>query len=130
MIRLKIKLLIGQINLISQKNLRQHFQNILFTFLLPTLVYSTELTEEETTQAQNNVSRYTGIVNENERIIARHDRITKDIKLKIESYKESKGELIGQWRDDTSVSWQIFSYRINIVAACYLSLFIQERNIF
>ena len=64
-------------------------------FLLPTLVYSTELTEEETTQAQNNVSRYTGIVNENERIIARHDRITKDIKLKIESYKESKGELIG-----------------------------------
>jgi len=65
-------------------------------FLRPTLVYSTELTEEETTQAQNNVSRYTGIVNENERIIARHDRITKDIKLKIESYKESKGELIGR----------------------------------
>jgi len=64
-------------------------------FLLPTLVYSTELTEEETTQAQNNVSRYTGIVNENERIIAKHDRITKDIKLKIESYKEAKGELIG-----------------------------------
>ncbi|MCW8805528.1 MAG: hydrolase, partial [Ignavibacteriaceae bacterium] len=67
-----------------------------FHFLLPTLVYSTELTEEETTQAQNNVSRYTGIVNENERIVARHDRITKDIKLKIESYKESKGELIGR----------------------------------
>ncbi|HEY6436959.1 MAG TPA: HDIG domain-containing metalloprotein [Ignavibacteriaceae bacterium] len=65
-------------------------------FLLPTLVYSTELTDEETMQAQNNVSRYTGIVNENERIIARHDRITKDIKLKIESYKESKGELIGK----------------------------------
>ncbi len=65
-------------------------------FLLPTLVYSTELTEEETTQAQSNVSRYTGIVNENERIIAKHDRITKDIKLKIESYKEAKGELIGR----------------------------------
>jgi putative nucleotidyltransferase with HDIG domain len=64
-------------------------------FLLPTLVYNTELTEEETTQAQSNVSRYTGIVNENERIIAKHDRITKDIKLKIESYKEAKGELIG-----------------------------------
>ena len=65
-------------------------------FLLPTLVYSPELTEEETTQAQSNVSRYTGIVNENERIIAKHDRITKDIKLKIESYKEAKGELIGR----------------------------------
>ena len=65
-------------------------------FLLPTVVYSSELTEEETTQAQNNVSRYTGIVNENERIIAKHDRVTKEIKLKIESYKESKGELIGR----------------------------------
>jgi len=64
-------------------------------FLLPTLVYSSELTEEETVQAQNNVSRYTGIVNENERIIAKHDRITKETKLKIESYKEAKGELIG-----------------------------------
>jgi len=65
-------------------------------FLLPTVVYSSELTEEETTQTQNNVSRYTGIVNENERIIAKHDRVTKEIKLKIESYKESKGELIGR----------------------------------
>jgi putative nucleotidyltransferase with HDIG domain len=65
-------------------------------FLSPTVVYSSELTDEETTQAQNNVSRYTGIVNENERIIAKHDRVTKEIKLKIESYKESKGELIGK----------------------------------
>lgn len=65
-------------------------------FLLPTLVYSSELTDEETMQAQNNVSRYTGIVNENERIIAKHDRITKEVKLKIESYKESKGELISR----------------------------------
>lgn len=65
-------------------------------FLLPTVVYSSELTDEETTQVQNNVSRYTGIVNENERIIAKHDRVTKEIKLKIESYKESKGELIGR----------------------------------
>lgn len=65
-------------------------------FLLPTLVYSTDLTDEEIKQAESNVSRYTGIVNENERIIAKHDRITKDVKLKIESYKEAKGELIGK----------------------------------
>jgi len=65
-------------------------------FLLPNMVYSTELTDEETKQAESNISKYTGIVNENERIIAKHDRITKDIKLKIESYKEAKGELIGK----------------------------------
>jgi hypothetical protein len=78
------------------EELKAALSEYVLNFLLPTLVYSTELTEEETTQAQNNVSRYTGIVNENERIIAKHDRITKDIKLKIESYKESKGELIGR----------------------------------
>ncbi|MGB5289211.1 MAG: HDIG domain-containing metalloprotein [Ignavibacteriaceae bacterium] len=66
-------------------------------FLLPTIVYNEELTQEETLQAQENISRYTGIVNENERIIAKHDRITKDTILKIESYKEAKGEIIGPW---------------------------------
>ncbi len=64
-------------------------------FIFPNLVYSKELTEEEIRYAEDNVSRYTGIVNENERIIARHDRITKDVKLKIESYKEAKGDIIG-----------------------------------
>jgi putative nucleotidyltransferase with HDIG domain len=64
-------------------------------FIFPNIVYSKELTDEEIFYAENNVSRYTGIINENERIIARHDRITKDVKLKIESYKEAKGDLIG-----------------------------------
>ncbi|HEY7751774.1 MAG TPA: HDIG domain-containing metalloprotein, partial [Ignavibacteriaceae bacterium] len=64
-------------------------------FLFANLVYSEELTKEETGQARNNVSRYTGIVNENERIIAKHDRINAETKLKIESYKEAKGEMIG-----------------------------------
>ena len=66
-------------------------------FLMPTILYSAELTQQEVSQAQENVSRYTGIVNENERIIAKHDRITKDTILKIESYKEAKGEFIGPW---------------------------------
>ena len=64
-------------------------------FIRPNLVYSKELTDVEIEQAKNNVSRYSGIVNENERIIAKHDRITKEAKLKIESYKEAKGETIG-----------------------------------
>jgi putative nucleotidyltransferase with HDIG domain len=64
-------------------------------FIFPNIVYSKELTDEEIYYAENNVSMYTGIVNENERIIARHDRITKDVKLRIESYKEAKGDIIG-----------------------------------
>ncbi|NNG27780.1 MAG: HDIG domain-containing protein, partial [Ignavibacteriaceae bacterium] len=65
-------------------------------FLSPNLKYSAELTDEEIEQAKSNISRYTDIVNENERIIAKHERISKETKLKIESYKEAKGEAIGE----------------------------------
>jgi len=64
-------------------------------FVYPNIVYNEEATNLETEQAKNNVSKYAGIVNENERVIAKHDRITKQVKLKIESYKEAKGESIG-----------------------------------
>lgn len=64
-------------------------------FVFPNLIYSTKLTDEEKEQARNNVSKYSGIVNENERIIAKHERITKEAKLKIDSFKEAKGDTIG-----------------------------------
>ena len=64
-------------------------------FVYPNIIYNEEATKLEIEQAINNVSKYAGIVNENERIIAKHDRISKHIKLKIESYKEAKGETIG-----------------------------------
>ena len=64
-------------------------------FIYSTLIYNQKKTEEEIAQAKNNVSRYSGIVNENERIVAKHDRITKETKLKIDSYKAAKGEKLG-----------------------------------
>ncbi len=64
-------------------------------FIVPNMVFNEALTDEEINQAQNNVSKYVGIVNENERIIATHDRVTRDVKLKIDSYKEAKAERIG-----------------------------------
>ncbi len=65
-------------------------------FLFPNLVYDEELTSEEIEQEKNNVSRYSGIVNENERIVAKHERISKEIKLKIDSYKEAKGDTVAK----------------------------------
>ena len=64
-------------------------------FVVPDVIYSPTLTKEEVDQAKSNVSKYSGIVNENERIIAKHDRITKEAKLKIDSYKQAKGEKVG-----------------------------------
>lgn len=65
-------------------------------FAKPTLIYDQQATELEIEQARNSVPRYSGIVNENERIVAKHDRITKQVKLKIESYKEAKGDEVSQ----------------------------------
>lgn len=86
-------------NRIRQLNYSEDIQEALieFTshFVNPNIVFNEEATKLEIEQAKNNISKYTGIVNENERIIAKHDRITKQAKLKIESYKEAKGESIG-----------------------------------
>lgn len=64
-------------------------------FVFPNLIFSKSLTEEEILQAKDNISNYAGIVNENERIIAKHDRVTKETKLRIDSYKIAKGEVTG-----------------------------------
>jgi len=84
---------------ISRLNYQEDIENTLreytLHFLIPNLVFSPELTNEEIEQAKNNVSMYSGIVNENERIIAQHERISKEAKLKIESYKEAKGSTVG-----------------------------------
>lgn len=80
--------------------IKDEIKKILFEyvtyFTIPTLIYDRQSTELEIEQAKNSVPLYSGIVNENERIVAKHDRITKQVKLKIESYKEAKGDEVSQ----------------------------------
>ena len=64
-------------------------------YFAPNLKFSQRLTNEELQIVQNKVSKYAGIVNENERIIAKHERVNPETKLKIDSYKIAKGESIG-----------------------------------
>ncbi len=61
-------------------------------FLVPNIYYNAEFTNAEILQAESEVSRYAGIVNENERIIAKHERVSKEAKLKIDSFRAAKGE--------------------------------------
>lgn len=88
------------LNEITQMHYPEDLRNALIEysehFVKPNIIYSQQATQEEIDQAKSNVSRYVGIVNENERIIAKHDRITRDAKLKIDSYKAAKGEQIGE----------------------------------
>jgi putative nucleotidyltransferase with HDIG domain len=93
-------------------------------FVYPNLVQNELATNLEIEQAKNNVSKYAGIVNENERIIAKHDRITKQVKLKIESYKEAKGDSIGS----EGIALQLIGKFLHIsffitILAIYLYLF-------
>lgn len=95
----------------------------------PNLIYSSADTEEEIISAQNKVSRNSGLVNENERIVAKHDRITPEVKLKIDSYKTAKGESIG----GVGILMQIFGNLLHIASlitliSIYIYLF--RKNIF
>ncbi|MCJ7554622.1 MAG: HDIG domain-containing protein, partial [Ignavibacteriaceae bacterium] len=87
-------------NNISSFNFNTEIENTVLEyamrFVFPNLIFDSELTNIEVEQAKNNISKYSGIVNENERIIAKHDRITKQAILIIESFKEAKGDTIGQ----------------------------------
>lgn len=88
-------------NLLTQKLPNELF-NALFEFgihfLKPNLFFNQDLTLQELNIAKDKVSKYSGIVNENERIVAKHDRISHEVKLKIDSYKIAKGEMINSWQ--------------------------------
>lgn len=85
------------INIGSNRELNEAITEYVLFFLKPNIIYSYELTDSAIRNAKEKVPRNIGIVNENERIVAKHDRITNEIKLKIDSYKIAKGEEIGFW---------------------------------
>ncbi len=98
-------------------------------FLLPNIIYNQKFTDEEIEQAKSNVSKYSGIVNENERIIAKHDRITQEAKLKIDSYRAAKGEKIG----DEGYLIQLIGIFLHItflISLFSIYLFLFRKNIF
>ncbi len=66
----------------------------IFYFLKPNINYSYDETQLAIQTAIDRVPKVVGIVNENERIVAKHDRITPEIKQKIDSYRIAKGEEI------------------------------------
>jgi len=81
-------------------------------FVVPNIYYNAEFTNNEILQAQDEVSKYAGIVNENERIIAKHERVTKDAKLKIDSFHAAKGEKF----QEQGISFQLFGKFLHIAS--------------
>jgi cyclic-di-AMP phosphodiesterase PgpH len=81
-------------------------------FIVPNITYNADFTNTEIDQAQNEVSKYAGIVNENERIIGKHERVTKDTKLKIDSFRAAKGEKY----QDRGISFQLLGKFLHIAS--------------
>lgn len=86
-----------KLNIGTNSELNEAVTEYISYFLKPNLIYSYELTNTAIQNAKDKVPRNVGIVNENERIVAKHDRITPEVKLKIDSYRIAKGEEIGFW---------------------------------
>ena len=105
-------------NISSDSTLVSAISDYVKLFVSPNIIYSPLETEAAIELAKNKVSRNVGIVNENERIVAKHDRITPQVKLKIDSYRIAKGEDTGFWEKFT----QGLGKFLHIVIA--LSLFI------
>ncbi|MFC2135574.1 HD family phosphohydrolase [Bacteroidota bacterium] len=84
-------------NFSTDVELNNAIETYIDNFIVSNLIYSDELTQEEMRVARDKISRNIGIINENERIIGKHDRITPEIKLKIDSYRVAKGEDKGFW---------------------------------
>ncbi|MFA6540586.1 MAG: HDIG domain-containing metalloprotein [Bacteroidota bacterium] len=65
---------------------------IALTFLTPNVLFQKEQTDQEVQFAAELVPRTIGAVSEGERIIAKKDRVTPEIKLKLDSLRKAKQE--------------------------------------
>ncbi len=63
--------------------------------MIPNVVYNNDQTQFAIQAAVNNVARTENIVKSNERIVSRHERITPEIKRKLDSYTLAKTEKTG-----------------------------------
>jgi len=98
-------------------------------FIKPTIIYSPKLTETEKRILVDKVSKNVGLVEENERIVAKHDRITPEIKLKIDSYRMAKGEKTGSWSKYLQLLGKLLHILI-IFSLISLYVFLFRRKIF
>ena len=80
---------------LSNKDLTAIVEKISGVFLKPNLLYNEELTNLEIDNRIAQIPKTIGIVRENERVISKHDPITRQTKLKLDSYKKVRLEKVG-----------------------------------
>ncbi|MFH0736043.1 MAG: HDIG domain-containing metalloprotein [bacterium] len=103
--------------------------NYILKFLTANIIYSEKSTENARHTATDKVSKNIGIVNENERIVAKHDRITPEIKLKIDSYRVARADEIGVWGNISQMLGK-FLHVVIILTLFVVYLYLFRKKIF
>jgi hypothetical protein len=104
-------------------------ETILNSALLPSIVYNATETQRAIQIAKDNVPRTVGFVQENERIVSKHDRITEEIQQKLNSYRRAKVER-GDEHSLLSQRFGIFFHVLLIITLYSIYLFLFRKRIF
>jgi putative nucleotidyltransferase with HDIG domain len=83
------------VKIIKNEETQRAVLEYVYHFITPNIIYSQELTDESVKLAKEAVVNNKGFVQENERIVSKHELITPLTKLKIESYRKAKGTKVG-----------------------------------
>ncbi len=97
--------------------------------LRPNLIFTQAETAREIQAAEENVPRSIGFVQENERIIGRHDRITEENKLKLDSFQKARverGAELSDWKHTVGIV-----FHVSLVLGLYgIYLFLFRKRIY
>lgn len=97
---------------------------IVLLFLSPNIIFQKEQTDKEVTIAMDEVPRTIGVVQENERIVGRHERVTDEIRLKLDSLRKAKAERGAEINRLTTFIGKFFHiFTVTILFGIYLFLF-------
>jgi hypothetical protein len=97
--------------------------------LIPNLIYNEHETGQQILFAKENVPRTLGFVQEGERIVGKNERITDEIKAKLDSYRRMKSEE-GSDIDRTSQRLGILFHVLLILGLYTTYLFLFRKKIF
>jgi putative nucleotidyltransferase with HDIG domain len=113
----------------SDTAVSQIISSAIISQVKPNLVFDSAQTQREIKAAIDLVPRTVGFVKENERIISKHDRITSDIKLKLDSLEKAMRERTGT----TDIILQFagkFVLVFVVIALLSIYLFLFRKRIF
>jgi cyclic-di-AMP phosphodiesterase PgpH len=113
----------------NDPRLRAAAYKIGVTLFEPNVIYSETATRQAENAAISTVPRTNGFVQENERIVSKHERITPDTKLKLESLARARAER-GTKRDFTLQRLGIALHVLLVVALYVLYLYLFRKRIF